>query len=133
MLFSKTFRKVAWLVVIALLAQTWHGPMAAAAKAMDGMKGLVICTGAGFKVIAVPEGALPPDVPSEMPSRSDASTDNCLTCLVQIFGPFDNIDRVNAPSQHRYWMYETIVTDYWAAEPLCHRPLSSRAPPLIST
>lgn len=130
MRFSKTYRRIAWLIVAALLVQPWLSQKAVATAA-ETLNTLVICTGTGFKAISLPVGFMPPGSPAETPNHHDTSAANCPACLVQALGQFDGVARLDDPSSYRYWIVEAAVTDRWTAEPLCHRPLHSRAPPTI--
>ncbi len=130
MRFSMTSRSVAWLIIMALLAQPWFGQRAVA-KASEAFGTLVICTGAGFETISVPSDLLPPDHPADAPKHHEATAANCLACLVQALGCLDAAGRIDAPSLHRYWVHQTSIVDRCIAGPLCRRPLGGRGPPSI--
>lgn len=130
MRFSRFYRKTTWLLLVALIAPTWLGPVAAA-NAMERVTMLVVCTGAGFRVINLPLDTLPIDVAAKNGDSHQVADAHCPACLVEVLGQCDKIARLDAPFLHRYWLRPMIVRDHWAAEPLCHRSLSSRAPPAI--
>ncbi|MGH1478704.1 MAG: DUF2946 family protein [Geminicoccales bacterium] len=129
MRFSRPFRHLIWLVVIALLVQPLLGQRVLEAAAQTSTM-LVICTGTGFKTIQVPNGYGPPMDPVDPSGQQHGSTLDCLVCLIQGLGQLDDASNHGAPTLLRYWIVETSLTDRWSAEPLCHRPLHSRAPPL---
>lgn len=126
---SLSFRHLTWLVVIALLVQPWFGQRALAAAAQTSTM-LVICTGTGFKTIQVTSGYGPPADPIDASGQQQGSTLDCLACLVQGLGQLDVASISALPTRHLYWIALASFTDRWTAEPLCHRPLHSRAPPL---
>jgi len=129
---SRLFRLVVWLVTVSHLVQPWLG-QEAYATAMDSVDGqLVICTGTGFKTIMLSADVLPPGHPVEgQKHQDDASLLDCLACLVQALGQWESLTRLDQPSLYRYRLVDALVTDRWTVEPLCHRPLTSRAPPTV--
>lgn len=80
-------RKVlAWLLVAAVIAHPWLGPMVTLAVAAAPQE-VMICTRGGFKSIVVPYASLPPDTVNEAdqdPHRQDGPA--CLACLAQALG-----------------------------------------------
>ncbi|MEZ5933647.1 MAG: hypothetical protein R3F54_17190 [Alphaproteobacteria bacterium] len=75
-------RVITWLVMVALIAQTWLAPLALA-TAGDELGGLVICTGTGYKVIPLPTDDDAPS--SDAPARRSAGFD-CIACLHGVLG-----------------------------------------------
>ena len=79
---SMAMKSLAWLVVAALLAQSWLGQRATSAVAVK-FDAVVICTGSGFKVITLPNGLGPPGDPSGTEGGHRHQDLDCTACLVQ--------------------------------------------------
>lgn len=79
------FRSVVWLVLAGLVAQPWLGQWAMTVVAAE-LNSVVICTGAGFKTIALPDEFSPDPSSSESEDRSDQQPPDCAACLLQAIG-----------------------------------------------
>ena len=69
---------------------------------------LVVCTGAGFRVINVPLDTLPIDVAAKTRDSHQVEDAHCPACLVEVLGQCDNIARLAAPILYRYWLRPTF-------------------------
>lgn len=120
------YRHIAWVAVIALMAQSWLVPFATVAAAAR-LNAVTICTGTGFKVILLPDDA---GLPSDgQPGHAEQSPD-CAACLVQALGKAG----MSAEPEGMLWQRpEALEPLAPARQPLMrpgHSPLQSRAPPV---
>ncbi len=127
---SEAFRRIARLVVVALLAQSWLGQWATAAAARQ-LDAVVICTGTGFKIVGLQDDLGPLGASSDEQPTHDTNVLDCTSCLVKTLSQLraENV----AVWVHRYAeaAERLAVTCRPAAHRLRHSPLQSRAPPVV--
>lgn len=79
---SAALKPLAWLVTIALLAQSWLVPLATALVSAE-IDGIVICTADGFEIIDLPDDLRSPLDTAEGRDEQDRHHLDCAACLVQ--------------------------------------------------
>lgn len=124
---SGCFRRVAWLVVVSLLVPTWLGHMATV-KATQQVDGLVICTGAGFKVVPWPDDKN--STPANDGSNHPDGSLNCAACLYHAVGKL-NFSALPVDVAWSVPMSTHAVTDQaWRPRPDQANASRPRAPPV---
>lgn len=127
---STICRRIAWLVTVALVAQSWLGQLATSAVAAEA-DGIVICTSSGYKIVSLPDGLGPPAAPSEADGGHLEHGLDCAACLVQAAAEAVTDLAPGHISWHWPETVSSVVSDVRPISSLYPRLHPSRAPPSI--
>lgn len=120
-------RATTWLVMVALIAQTWLAPLALATAGSE-LGGLVICTGTGYKVVPFPSGDGAPS--RDLPSDRSAGFD-CIACLHSVLGQAGMASAVLLPTPVEHAVVSCRLADQRPPSAPGCGSARSRSPPSV--
>ena len=121
-------RRIAWIVIAALVMQPWLG-LFATANAAQQTNAFVICTGSGFKVITMPGDGGLPNPSSDQRSNHGSQSLDCAACLVQALVRLGSAAAPGVEDLPEVERTSSVRSDREPSGRTYYSPLQSRAPP----